>query len=165
MTQLPPTCIIRHRRENLKKCSLQPLEGKDGFSFFTYPDCLGKLPDLTSYVLLDLDGPPLSPEDRDLGLIVIDATWRLAGKMVAQIKELQSVPKRSIPPGFQTAYPRRQEDCKNKDAGLASIEALYIAFRLQGKEADFLLNNYYWKNEFLTKNKLKFIDNNKKNIV
>lgn len=160
-----PTYIIRHRRENLKKCSLQPLEGEIGFVFFTYPDCVGKLPDLTSYVLLDLDGPELSTKDMASGLIVIDATWRLAGKMVAQLKELQNVPKRSIPSGFQTAYPRRQEDCKNKDAGLASIEALYIAYAHQGRNPDSLLNNYYWKSEFLKRNELKFIDINKENIV
>lgn len=155
-----PTIIIRHVRENLKKCSLQPLVGSADISFFTYPACLNvnasgrqKLPSMSGYVLLDLDGPPLSREDEASGLILVDATWRLAEKIVRCLPELQDVPRRRLPDGFQTAYPRRQDDCPDASAGLASVEALYIAYRLMGKNGDALLDEYYWKDLFLQKNK------------
>lgn len=149
------TIIIRHTRENLKKCSLRGLESKEGFQFFTYPDCaLGKekLPDLQNFLVLDISGKPLSKEDAGRGLILLDATWRLAKKMSEQIKELRTVEKRSLPAGFTTAYPRRQDDCPDPMAGLASIEALYIAYFLMGKPCEFLLENYHWKEPFLAKN-------------
>lgn len=151
----PPTCIIRHRRENLKKCSLRGLEQKEGFSFFLYPHCvLGKqsLPDLSGYCLLDMDGPELSPDDQMMGLVLIDATWRLAEKMVEQIKILETIPKRRIPSGFTTAYPRRQEDCKDPQVGLASIEALFIAYSVMGRNPEGLFDNYHWKEPFLKQN-------------
>lgn len=150
-----PTCIIRHKRENLKKCSLRGLEGKNDYLFFLYPDCALKsdsLLDLSQYVVLDLEGEPLTKADSGNGLVLIDATWRLAEKMTKELKVLHHLPKRSIPQGFFTAYPRRQLDCKNPETGLASIEALYIAYTLLGRDVGTLLDNYYWKREFLEKN-------------
>lgn len=151
----PPTIIVRHRRENLKKCSLRGLEKRADFCFFTYPDCIqGKqsLPPLENYMALDLEGPPLSKADAHLGLVLLDATWRLAGKMNSQIVPLQKVIRRSIPQGFQTAYPRRQEDCLDPNAGLASIEALYIAYHILGRNCEGLLDAYHWRELFFTKN-------------
>jgi pre-rRNA-processing protein TSR3 len=147
------TIIIRHTRENLKKCSLRGLEDLPEYLFYTYPKCLEKpFPSLESYLLLDVEGVPFTTEDKDKGLILVDATWRLAEKMVRCTDALRPVAKRSIPQGFKTAYPRRQDDCPDPEAGLASIEALYIAFCLMGKSTDGLLDNYYWKESFLEKN-------------
>jgi len=158
MDSILPTIIIRHRRENLKKCSLRGLETRPDFQFFSYPDTLLRYPALSKYVLLDISGEPLSERDRECGLILLDATWRLAEKMKRQLVCLDGVPKRSIPVGFVTAYPRRQADCPNPDAGLSSLEALFIAFRLMGKKANFLLENYYWKRQFFEKNNMTEID-------
>jgi pre-rRNA-processing protein TSR3 len=72
--------------------------------------------------------------------------------MLCHIPEIQHLPRRSLPKGFQTAYPRRQLDCPDPSQGLASIEALYIAFFLLGRECDFLLDGYYWKELFLQRN-------------
>src|SRR5262245_197737 len=127
----PPTVIIRHQRENLKKCSLKGLEARADFRFFTYPACVqheATFGNLSGYVLLDLEGKPRSKEDAGSGLILLDATWRLAQKMAKNIPELVHVPRRAIPAGFQTAYPRRQDDCPDPTKGLASIEALYISY-------------------------------------
>src|SRR5260221_1411285 len=96
------TIIIRHTRENIKKCSLKGLEGLPAFRFFTYPDCvLGseELPSFENYVLLAIDGPPLSQKDAHCGLIVVDSTWRLAEKILRCTKGLQHVEHRSIPKG------------------------------------------------------------------
>lgn len=157
MFAAPPTCIIRHRRENLKKCSLRGLENKEGFLFFLYPHCaLGKeiLPDLSNYVMLDLEGPELSHSDAQKGLVLVDATWRLAEKMVLNIKELAFLPRRSLPKGVKTAYPRRQEDCSDPTAGLASIEALFVANLILQRNTKHLFDFYHWKEDFLEKNAL-----------
>lgn len=144
MTHFLPTIIFRHRKENLKKCSLSGLEST--LKFYTYPlDCL---PDLTGYLVLTPDAPPLTALDTE-GLLLIDGTWRYAEKMVKTVPD--TLKKRSIPKGFVTAYPRRQDE----EAGLASIEALYIAYILTGRDPKGLLDNYHWRDLFLEKNKLK----------
>ena len=151
----PATVIIRHVRENMKKCSLRGLEGRLDFKFYTYPRCaVGKesLPDLSGYILLDVEGEPLTSKDCSLGFLLLDGTWRLAEKMQKNIPEIQHLPKRSIPAGFKTAYPRRQDDCPDPEAGLASIEALYVAYLVAGKPLDGLFDGYYWADEFLSKN-------------
>jgi pre-rRNA-processing protein TSR3 len=146
------TLILRHQRENLKKCSLRGLEGNPEFRFLTYPRT--DLPDLSNYVLLALDGEPLSPKDKDQGIFLLDATWRYAQKMRSFVEKIAgtTLKTRSIPSGFKTAYPRSQSDCPDPEAGLASIEALYIAFWLSGRDPSTLLNHYHWKEDFLAKN-------------
>lgn len=141
------TVVLRHRKENLKKCSLRGLETRSDFLFLTYP--YGLLPDLSKHVLLTLDGPPLSEEDKSWGLFLIDGTWRYAEVMMKYVLSQQTLQKRSLPKGWKTAYPRRQWDCPSPEEGLASLEALYVAYRCQGREADFLLDHYYWKEKFL----------------
>jgi pre-rRNA-processing protein TSR3 len=152
MLTFPPTIILRHKRENLKKCSLRGLETRADFRFFTYPPVL--LPDLSRYFLLSLDGPPLSAKDKDLGIFLIDATWRHAETIYRQLPMPHTFVKRSIPAHFQTAYPRRQEDCPDQTRGLASIEALFIAYMLLGRNTSGLLDNYHWKDAFLQANGL-----------
>ena len=136
------TIIVRHRRENLKKCSLKGLEERDDLLFFKYPSCC--LPDLSNYFLLSVDGPPLEPNETR-GMMLLDGTWRLAAVME---KNLPMPPvKRSLPP-LQTAYPRRQD----QEKGLATIEALAAAYAILGKPLEGLLDNYYWKEDFILSN-------------
>ncbi|MDX8431278.1 MAG: hypothetical protein SNF33_05705 [Candidatus Algichlamydia australiensis] len=147
MSEKFPTLIWRHRRENLKKCSLRGLESRTDMRFFTYPK---NTPPISSdYIILSLEGDPLSEKDK--GLLLLDGTWRLAEKMHAQLPE--NIPKRRIPKGFVTAYPRRQEDCMEPDSGLASVEALYIAYTIMGKDPSGLLDHYHWKELFLERNR------------
>lgn len=146
-----PTIIIRHRKENKKKCTLEPLRSLEGFDFYHYPKTK-ELPCLDSYVLLDFDGPPLSLEDRDKEIILIDGTWKYAEKMYKDLFLDAKVSKRSLPSSIVTAYPRKQDDCSNPDRGLASIEALYVAFCILNKDREALLDSYYFKGEFLAKN-------------
>jgi pre-rRNA-processing protein TSR3 len=146
-----PTIIVRHYKENKKKCSLRGLEHKDGFQFLRYPKT--QLPNLQNYVLLDLNGPELSIADTGCGLLLIDATWRYSVQMLRELEpQLQSVPKRSLPSHLRTAYPRRQEDCSDAKRGLASIEALYAAYKILEMPCDELLDEYYWKAEFMILN-------------
>lgn len=150
MMEFPPTLILRHRKENLKKCSLRGLEEREDMHFFTYP-LIQPLPDLKDYVVLTLDAPPLSREDAAFGLFLIDGTWRYAAKMVKVLP--QSFRARSLPPIAKTAYPRCQEDCSDPSRGLASVEALYLAYEILGRKTKGLLDRYYWKDQFI-----KFLD-------
>jgi pre-rRNA-processing protein TSR3 len=147
MTYLP-TIIVRHRRENRKKCSLTPLETRDDCLFFNYPQAV--LPDLSSHIVLKIDAPPLSIEDARYGLLILDGTWRLAAAMEKSLP--QNAIARSLPGNFRTAYPRRQTECPDPNAGLASIEALYIAYWVLQRPTEGLLDAYYWKNLFFERN-------------
>ncbi len=148
----PPTIIIRHVRENLKKCSLRGLEGRPDFCFYTYPKC--SLTECPDYILLDVEGEPLTAQDGQKGFVLLDGTWRLAQKMQENIPALKNLPRRSIPNNFKTAYPRRQDDCPDPESGLASIEALYVAYLMAARPVEGLLDSYYWKEQFLVKNGL-----------
>jgi pre-rRNA-processing protein TSR3 len=146
------TLILRHRKENLKKCSLRGLEKLPGFEFLSYP-LKGEVPSFAGYLMLDIDGPPLTQADAGRSLLLIDGTWRYAKKMCAFVEACGPIEKRSLPGGFQTAYPRCQEDCPNPAVGLASIEALYIAYWILNRDTSKLLDNYYWKDAFLEINR------------
>jgi len=148
-----PTIIYRHRKENLKKCTLSPLEKKEDFAFYTYPK--ESLPNLNDYILLHMEGAILSKKDKDMGIICIDATWRYAEKIA---KLLPEIPKRSLPSSFRTAYPRKQTGCIDPRLGLASIEALYVAFLLTGRSTKGLLDHYHWKETFIQLNHLDTFD-------
>lgn len=158
MQLFPPTVILRHRRENLKKCSLRGLEKLPDLEFFSYPGSLAPLEKCQGYVLLQLGAPPLTHEDSHRGLLLIDATWRYADKMLRFVEQVPNLIPRSLPEHFRTAYPRRQDDCLDPDRGLASVEALFLAYNILGRSTSQLLENYYWKADFLEKNNLP-IDN------
>ncbi len=145
-----PTIVIRHRKENLKKCSLRGLEERSDFQFFRYP--LVKMPDLQGYVMLAMEGEELSEKDAESGLLLVDATWRYAAQMCGAIDKEITLPKRTLPRRYRTAYPRVQTECPNPEEGLASVEALYLAFMLTGRSTEGLLDKYYWKNQFLALN-------------
>ena len=145
------TIILRHRKENLKKCTLHGLENRKDMQFYTYPT--DPLPPLSNYILLTLNAPPLSIEDRNHGLFIIDGTWRYAAIMEKQIPGVHHFIRRSIPSEFRTSYPRKQTGCPDSERGLASLEALFIAHVILGKETEGLLSHYYFGEEFIQKNK------------
>ena len=141
------TLIWRHRKENLKKCSLSGLESRRDILFFTYPAQL--LPDLSNTLILKVDAPPLTQADGGYDLLLVDATWRYAEVMLRQLPH--NLTARSLPSHFTTAYPRRQE----VDGGLASVEALYLAHLILGRDREGLLDGYHWRDEFLLQNGLQ----------
>lgn len=148
MSLSPPTIIVIHPKEKRSKCSVEPLRGRDDFIFWKFPK-QGEQP-LDNYVRLGLGGPILgeSESDKEGGLLVLDGTWKLAGKMEA---DYQDVPIRSLPP-WQTAYPRHSKLYEDPQSGLATIEAVFIALHLMGRPTDGLLDEYYWKEKFLELN-------------
>ncbi len=147
--EYPPTIVLRHRRENLKKCSLTGLEKRADFLFFPYPGA--QLPILKDYLLLKQGAPLLTIADQDRGLFLIDGTWKLATLMESQIPPMEA---RSLPPHFRTAYPRKQTECPDPETGLSSLEALFIAYAILQRPVEGLLDRYYWKEAFLERNSL-----------
>lgn len=154
MNKLNTTIIIRHRRENLKKCSLRGLETRRDIDFFKFPDVnlSSHLPHLNDHILLTMDAPPLTKDDCGKHLILIDATWNLAEKMEKNLGFTKHPLRRSLPSMYRTAYPRKQTGCSSPQTGLASIEALAIAFFLLGMETKGLLDHYFWKSLFFERN-------------
>lgn len=148
----PKTVAYRHRKENLKKCSLRGLESRSDFKFFLYPN--QPLVGVEGYILLTLKAPPLTQEDAHLGLLLIDGTWRYAEKMLHSLDPSIPFVERSLPAHIRTAYPRRQEGCSDPERGLASVEALYAAYCILGRDPSGLLDNYHWKESFLEALKL-----------
>ncbi|MCA9083858.1 MAG: DTW domain-containing protein [Planctomycetaceae bacterium] len=142
----PPTIIIVHPRERRSKCSVEPLRGRDGFHFFTFPEPV-TLP-LKNYIRLGIGGDVLTEADAESGLLVLDGTWRLAQRMEPFYKDM---PVRTLPP-IQTAYPRKSKIFDDPDGGLATIEAVYAALRIMKRPVDSLLDSYHWKEQFLELN-------------
>jgi len=147
---MKPTIIIRHKKENLKKCSLKGLEMRKDILFYTYPS--DTLPNLSDYILLKMNAPCISEQDHTKGILLIDSTWRYLQKILRIIPE--NIECKSIPNKFISAYPRKQTLCPDPKHGLASIEALYLAFMLTKRDTTRLLDNYYWKDQFLNINYL-----------
>jgi pre-rRNA-processing protein TSR3 len=145
----PPTVIVRSPRENPKKCSVLPLRGRGDLLFLTYP--VARLPPLDGYVRLAALGEELSPADADRGLLLLDASWRWAESMN---QTFRTVPPRSLH-GYQTAYPRRSKRGTDPENGLASIEALFLAYHILGRPTGGLLDHYRWADEFLRLNHLR----------
>jgi pre-rRNA-processing protein TSR3 len=139
----PPTIIVVHPKERRRKCTVEPLRGRDDFVFWKFPR---RGPEsLEGYVRLGLDGPLLTAADRDRGLLVLDGTWKLAERM---LPDYEQVPVRSLLP-WRTAYPRVSKLYQDPAEGLATIEALFAAFWQIGRDASGLLDQYHWMNEFL----------------
>lgn len=145
MTYLP-TIIVRHKKENPRKCSVIPLKGREDVRFYLYP--MTQMPDTAGYIRLAADGPPLSATDRAMGILLLDGSWRSADSMT---REFAHVEPRSLS-GFVTAYPRVSKLGTDPANGLASIEALYLAYHILGRPTAGLLDQYHWAAEFLRLN-------------
>ncbi len=142
----PPTIIVVHPREKRSKCTVESLRVREGFVFWTFPD-RGPEP-LGGYVRLAMEGPVISPTDATRGLLLLDGTWRLAERMEKFFRELTT---RSLP-AIQTAYPRMSRIKPDPTGGMATIEALYAAYRLMGRACDSLLDDYHWAQQFVAAN-------------
>ncbi len=144
----PPTVIVRHAHENPRKCSVLPLRGRPDLVFLNYP--IRARPDLGGYLRLAAEGPPLTAADADKGLLLLDGSWRWAAAMT---RDFADVPPRSLS-GWKTAYPRVSKRGTDPDNGLASVEALFVAYHILGRPTSGLLDYYHWAAEFLRTNHL-----------
>ena len=141
------TKIVVHRSENRKKCSVEPLRKRKEFEFYSFP--LKKNIELENYIRLGIGGTELGPEDSTRGLLILDSTWHHVKEMEMAFSH---VPVRSIS-GWVTAYPRYSKIFDDPAAGLATIEAIYAAHLILGKNTDGILDRYYWREQFLHLNR------------
>jgi pre-rRNA-processing protein TSR3 len=144
----PKTVIVRDTHENPKKCSVLPLRGRADLVFCTWP--AKERPPLDGYVRLAAAGPELTAADAASGLLLLDASWRWSDRMT---RDFLDVPPRSLH-GWRTAYPRISKLGTDPDNGLASVEALFVAYHLLGRPTEGLLDHYRWAREFLELNGL-----------
>ena len=114
--------VIRHPRENLKKCSLRHLHAHPNFEFLKASD--GFRFDATGFTVLEMNAPAISMEDFGRPLLLLDSTWFLLPRIRAKI--FGDFISRSLPPTVKTAYPRVSKMHSDPD-GLATVEALYAA--------------------------------------
>jgi pre-rRNA-processing protein TSR3 len=142
----PITILVVHPRENRAKCSLEPLRGRADVRFVKFPPKAGL--DLADYVRLAVDGEPLTERDAGKGILLLDGNWRFAAPMNRHFAE---VPARSIR-GFKSAYPRTAKLGTDPADGLASVEALYVAYAIVGRPTEGLLDGYHWRAPFLAAN-------------
>lgn len=137
--------VIRHPKERINKCSLRHLHARAGFTFlrarpgFTF--------DATGFTLLAVDAPVLTRADAGRPLLLLDSTWRYLPRLLACLRGAPIA--RSVPRAIVTAYPRMSRTFADPDAGLASVEALYVALRLLGHDEVSLLEGYHWRAQFL----------------
>ena len=136
--------IIRHPKERRSKCSLTPLEGREGIAFYKARE--GWRFDMTGFTVLAMGAPELSADDAGRPLLLLDSTWRLLSQLEAC---LTGEGVRRTLPAVTTAYPRVSKIAEDPLGGLASVEALYLAKLLLGERDDSLLEAYYWSENFI----------------
>lgn len=140
-----PTTVIRHPKERIAKCSLRFLHDRAEMTFLRAKP--GFRFDATGFTLLAVDAPVLSPADAGRPLLLLDSTWRWLPQLMACVTGAPVL--RSIPGNVRTAYPRVSKVFDDPAAGLASIEALYLARKLLGDDDPTLLDGYHWREPFL----------------
>jgi pre-rRNA-processing protein TSR3 len=149
--------VLRDHKENVKKCTLSPLEGREGVTFVRLGPEETFL--LDRGMILDVEGPPLGPGDRGLArrgpIVVLDASWARVSKVRRRLVVPPGAPieRRSIPREIVTAYPRASKLYTDPAGGLASIEAVYAASAILGEPSPDLLTQYPWAEEFLARNR------------
>ncbi len=144
---MPDTVIVVHPKERRSKCTILPLRGTPGLRFARSTSLRATGP-LDGYIRLDVDAPPLTADDAGRGLLLLDGTWRWVEDLALPFGSLET---RSIL-GVHTAYPRGAAIGELPHGGLATVEALYAAYRILGRPTDGLLDRYYWAAQFLALN-------------
>jgi pre-rRNA-processing protein TSR3 len=66
-------------------------------------------------------------------------------------QHVAEVPVRSLPP-LVTAYPRSSKAFDDPNEGLATIEAVYAALTILGRNTSGLMEGYPWADAFLSQN-------------
>lgn len=140
-----PVTVIRHWKERIAKCSLRHLHGRPGFTFLRARP--GWTFDGSGFTVLAVDAPVLGPEDSGRPLLLLDSSWRHLAALAGCVTGTPV--RRSIPSAVKTAYPRVSRTFEDPPAGLASLEALFVALRILGHEDPSLLDGYHWKEGFL----------------
>ncbi len=143
--------VLVDKKENPKKCTIQVLKNRPDFALRFFGSNKPIQP-FQADCLLHVDGESLDQMDRSSlhSLALLDCTWR---KVEPTLRRMQPLPRLvRIPEGFLTAYPRRNKKGEDPEAGLATVEALFIAAAFLGFWDESLLEKYYFKDPFLKNN-------------
>ncbi len=148
--------VLMDHRENPHKCTIHPLKGRKDFHV-RYFKGEGPIAAFQSDLLLHVGGECLSEwkEKTPSSIAVIDCNWKKVAGALTRV-ELPLPKLVRIPDGFLTAYPRRNKEGKDPEAGLATIEALFIAAAFLGVWDETLLEHYYFRMAFLEMNEAKW---------
>lgn len=147
--------IIVDHGETANKCTIMPLQYRRDFRLL-----LGRVKGpFTANILLHHDGLPLDQflkESQSISTVgVIDCVWRRLDPILEYLeKPLPSLVR--IPDEFKTAYPRRSRIDFDPSAGLATIEAIFIAAAFLGHWDETLLREYFFADAFLSMNDAVF---------
>jgi pre-rRNA-processing protein TSR3 len=142
----PKFFIVEHPKEKKHKCTVAVLRGRENLAFVTAEEA--ETMDWGDAILLDPSvDRVLGPRDAGKTLILVDASWRWAERVVRKI----GVPRRRLPQ-FETAYPRTSKLFRDPPGGLASAEALFVASLVMGETDETYLDGYRWRDEFLITN-------------
>jgi pre-rRNA-processing protein TSR3 len=145
--EIPRFIIVEHPKEKKYKCTVSLLKGREDLTFLS-PEA-AESEDWGDAVLLDPSvDRVLGPRDAGKPLILVDATWRWAERVVRRLV----CSRRRLPP-FETAYPRTSKLFRDPPGGLASAEALFVAALVLGRYDESLLDGYRWRDEFLALNR------------
>ncbi|MHC5038095.1 MAG: hypothetical protein ACYTHM_12335 [Planctomycetota bacterium] len=138
--------MVEHPREKRHKCTISVLKGREGLVFLPAEE-VESVPWGDALLLHAGADSTLSPQDIGRPLVLVDASWRWAERVVRKIR----LPRRRLPP-FQTAYPRKSKIFRDPPGGLASAEALFVASLVFGVPDETYLDGYRWKETFLASN-------------
>ena len=144
--------ILMDKRENPRKCTIHPIKDRPDFSV-RYFSKNRPIAAFAADCLLHVDGEDLATMDKRglASLALIDCTWRKVAPTLQRVE--RPLPRLvRIPEGFVTAYARRNKEGKDPEAGLATIEALFIAAAFLGFWDETLLEKYYFGPDFLKLN-------------
>jgi len=144
--------ILMDRKENPRKCTILPQKERGDFKirYFGGPNSIDPF---QAACLLHIDGEDLAELPRGTlnSVALIDCNWKkVAGALQKVVRPLPRLVR--IPGGFETAYPRRNAEGKDPAAGLATIEALFIAAAFLGTWDETLLDKYHFRAQFLERN-------------
>jgi pre-rRNA-processing protein TSR3 len=142
--------VLMDPKENPHKCTVTPLKGRTDILIRKFSDAPAIKPFSTD-LLLHVDGldlPTLVAANKINSIGVIDCVWKRVEPILKRLENPLPTLAR-IPEGFVTAYPRRNKLGHDPDAGLATIEAMFIAGAFAGAWDETLLDNYYFKDNFI----------------
>jgi pre-rRNA-processing protein TSR3 len=143
----PRFFIVEHPKEKKVKCTMTGLYGRNDLTFLSTEEAESMA--WGDALLLDPSVDRLlGRRDAGKALILVDATWRWAERVV------RTIPcNRRRLPTFETAYPRTSKLFRDPPGGLASVEALFVASLVMGWYDESLLEGYRWREAFLAANR------------
>lgn len=149
--------VLVDRAETPNKCTILPLADRGDFEILRF-EPNQRLKPLTGDLFLHPEGVPLDLLDDGPAVAkisAVDCTWRKLTRFVKRIDG--PLPRLGrIPDGFVTAYPRRNKKDEDPEAGLATIEALFIAAAFAGTWDESLFARYHFGSRFLELNRATF---------